>query len=365
MSSSPSRSVTFPVVGPRGVAFAEVHVERLAALDRSERFAIAPGFPDVIDILLDARADDDAARRLDGVTVVFGGDRFSGRSYGLALAIADQRARTTGAPDSPVIATGVIPARGRGVIAAVEGFAAKSEAVLDHVATSTVAPTFAFPRENWDTAPPELRARLELAQSSGALTLLPCANVGDAARLWRVVDRRRRRRHATLTAMLATLLLIAGTWAWWYASLTPARACETAIGAIPETGAAPELVARAARACDQAVARFPDNGRMQFLLGQVRAYDGSEMRAAQAWHRSAELGDMDGMAAHGRYLWHSAQNNGAQRTEARRWLVQAAAAGSPDAADDLGYMAIDAGKAREAQQWLARARKLREAREEP
>lgn len=358
--NSPVRSATFPIVGPRGVALNAVHVERLRTLDRNERFAIAPGFPDLIEILMDARASDPAPRRLDGVTVVFSGERFSGKSYGLALAIADQRARLPEAPDTPVIATGVLTPRGRGAISAVEGFETKSEAVLIQAAQMDAPPVFAFPLDNWDAAPPALRERLEQAQSAGALSLLPCAELADAARLWRVVNRARRRRIILTGAAVFAALLLLGSGLWHYLYRAPVRACEAAILPLPDHDPPPDQLADAARHCSQAASRFPANGRIQFLLGQLRALDGSERLAAQAWKRAAELGDVNGMAAYGRLLWQSSQDRPAP-AEALQWLRRAASAGSAVAAEDIGYLMIDAGKPEQAREWLVRARKLRDS----
>lgn len=359
--SSPVRSASFPVVGPHGVAFSAVHVERMRTLDRNERFAIAPGFPDLIEILMDARATDSAPRRLDGVTVVFSGGRFSGKSYGLALAIADQRARQPEAPDTPVIATGVLAPRGRGAISTVEGFEAKSEAVLVQAPQMDAPPVFAFPLDNWEVAPAALRERLEQAQNAGTLSLLPCAELGDAARLWRVVDKARRRRIVLMGATALVAFMLSGIGLWHHLYLAPARACEAAIIPLPDHAPPPNQLADAARYCSQAASLFPANGRIQFLLGQIRALDGSERLAAQAWKRAAELGDVNGMAAYGRLLWQPGPDSPARPVEALRWLGRAASAGSAAAAEDIGYLMIDAGKPDQAQEWLAKARKLRDS----
>lgn len=358
---NPVRSATFPIVGPRGVAFNAVHVERLATLDRNERFAIAPGFPDLIDILMDARATGPAQHRLDGVTIVFGGGSFSGKSYGLALAIADQRARRLDAPETPVIATGVLVPRGRGLVAAVEGFEAKSEAVLVQAAQMDTPPVFAFPSENWKAAPPTLRTRLEQAERAGALRLLPCATLADAAQLWHVSDKTRNRGRIWAGAVALAVLLLAGIGLWRYLYARPVRACETIIRAISADDPRPDQLADAARTCSEAASRFPAHGRIHFLLGQVRALDGNDRLAAEAWKRSADLGDVNGMVAHGRRLLHPGPNGPARATEALQWLNRAAAAGSAAAAADIGYWMIDAGKPAQAREWLLKARKLRDA----
>lgn len=359
------RSASFPVVGPRGVEFPTLHVERLVALDRNERFAIAPGYPDVIDILLDARAADPPAGRLDGVSAVFSGKGFGGKSYGLALAIADQRARRPGASAAPVIATGCIVPRGSGAVGGVEGFAAKVEAVIAHVAGRSEALDFAFPTENWLDADPAIREGLEQAQQRGELRLLPCKTVYDAAILWRVIDSRKR--HRIVFGTLAGVALSAGglAAAWGYYDLRDARACRASAAALPAQAPPPADLARAVRACERATHRQPGDARLHFLFAQTLALNGSEAMAGDEWKRAADLGDVDGMAAHGRRLWQSRPDDRSTVAAALVWLKRAAAAGSAAATEDIGYVLMDGRieprDPNEAQQWLVKARALRAA----
>lgn len=356
-------SVEFPIVGPRGVELRAVHVERLRALDRNERFAIAPGFPDLIDILMDARAAENGAGRLDGVTVVFDGKGFAGKSYGLALAIADRRVRAVGATDGRLIATGIVVERGRGSIGGVEGFAAKAEAVIAAAACATEPVAFAFPAANWDAADAALREALDAAARDGRLALHRCATLADARALWQ--PRNPRRRAMMLAAGVGALLLVllGATLTWRYQAGAAWRACRADIATLPDQDPPPAALATALHECARAADAAPDNGHAHFLLGQLRALDHSEALAQASWRRAAELGDRDGMAAHGRALWQASPNDPRQRAMARRWLDRAVRAGSAAAAEDIGYMLIDAGQAASAQAWLGKARAMRAAAE--
>lgn len=355
------QTIIFPVVGPRGVEFRSVHVERLAALDRNERFAVAPGFPDVIDILMDARAGGDSAGRLDGVTVVFDGKGFSGKSYGLALAIADRRVRAAGAPGGRLVATGIVVERGRGAIGGVDSFAAKAEAVMAEATGAATPIDFAFPKANWDVADTALRERLEAAAGDGRIRLHRCATLGDARALWRVRNPRRRLIMLATGVAVALLVAIAGASTWRYQANAAWRACRADIATLPDRDPAPAALANALGDCTQATAAAPGNAHAWFLLGQLRALDHSNAFARAAWHRSAELGDRDGMAAYGRALWQADPANPRQTALARRWLEGAVRGGSAAAAEDIGYMLLDAGKANSAQAWLGRARAMRAA----
>lgn len=354
------RSALFPVVGRQGVVLESVHVERLETLDLNERFAVAPGLGDVIEILMDARAGDPAARRLDGISVVASGRGFGGKSYGLALAIADQRARAPGAPSGSVIATGRIVERGRGAVGEVEGFAAKAEAAILFATDRGEPVDFAFPDANWSAADAGVRERLLEAQRVGRLRLHRCADVRDAASLWRSAQPRRWRGPIAAAAAVA---LIAGGSAAALSSWRngPARACEArnaAAGRMP----ADESIAEAVRACRQASERAPGDGRLHRLYAETLALNGSPALAGSEWRKAAEAGDPDGLAAYGRFLWQSNPGDPGTVAAALRWLKLGAAGGSAQAARDVAYVLLDGTASpadpAEAQRWMMKARRL-------
>lgn len=353
------RSALFPVVGRDGVVFESVHVERLEALDRRERFAVAPGLGDVIEILMDSRTGDAAGRRLDGVSVVASGKGFGGKSYGLALAIADERARSPGSPSGAVIATGRVIERGRGAIGEVEGFEAKAEAAIAFAADRAEPVDFAFPEANWSSAEARLRERLQEAQRSGKLRLHRCERIQDSAALWRVRSSGKWRVPA---AAVAALLIAGGSGAAYYGwRSSDARACEARTAALGETPAG-DAIAEAVRACRNASERSSGDGRLHRLYADTLALNGSPALAGAEWRKAAEAGDAEGAAAYGRFLWQSDPEDRTNVAAALAWLKRGAANGSAHAARDVGYVLLD-GSAfpadpAEAQRWMRKAQQL-------
>ncbi len=353
----------FPVVGRSGVAFETIHVERLPVLDRNERFATAPGVADAIEILMDARADDAASTRLDGISVVASGRGFGGKSYGLALAIADKRARKIGSPNTPLIATGRILERERGRIGAIEGFDVKAEAVLTRATEESELLDFAFPAENWKALEATLRQRLLDAQRAGRLRLWPGDSMEDLATLWQVPNPTRRRR--SVLAMAAVVSLVAATGAaWQYWQGADSRACrstERALGASHDDA----RIAAAIAQCRAALARDPNDPHLHFLLGKALNQGGSPVLAAAEFKAGAVAGDVGAMANYGRYLWQADPTDIVARRGARQWLERAAGKGSVDAARDIGYMLLDDSASRPdpvgAQYWMAKAQAMEAA----
>lgn len=354
------RTVLFPMEGTSELT--ALHVELAPAFDQIARFASAPHLPEAVDILMDARVVDPAATRADGVQVTVERSGFAGKSYGLSLAIADKQMRFGSDWPGVVVATGVIAPRGRGGVAGIDGFAAKVNAVISHSVSAPTPVAFAFPRANWDAADADVRAALEAAEVDGRLTLVRCTSISDAQRLWRTPGPARRPLWAVLLA--AMLLLMGGVAAWQYVSLTDVRACRASVQAMPDHDAPPAMLAATIASCERAARRLPDDGHLAFQIGQLRALDDNERLAAAAWKRAAELGDADGMASYGRWLWQSDTAPGrspdpASVDRALLWLKGAAAAGSPAAADDIGAIMLDAGKMEEARIWMIRAREQR------
>lgn len=354
------RNVLFPVVAPSGVSFETVHVERVEMLDRADRFVQGPGLADTaIEILMDARSGEPKEARLDGVSVVVTGRGFSGKSYGLALAIADKRARALGSAETAVIATGTVVNRGRGVVGPIEGFAAKAQAVVDRAAAADTPIDFAFPQANWDSADTAVRDLLNAAQRDGKLRLRPCREVSDARALWLVQRPGGPRRVMAIAAIL--LVLVAGSGAgFWYWQGRDARGCEAAM--TPQPPATREAIARAVELCERASAAAPQDGRLHYQHGRALTLNGSDELAQSAWRKAAEAGDKDGMASYGRAIWQSDPADPKRVKAAHYWLERASAAGSIGATRDVGYLLLDGAalppNPEEAQKWFVKAKEM-------
>ena len=362
MSAPAIARAKFPTTGPSGPALETIVVERLPILDRQPRFAIAPETDDAIDILMSARAGDEPARRLDGVSIGISSRQFGGKSFGLALAIADRRARAPGHDDTVIVATGCVLPNEPGKVGPVDGFAQKALHVLEFALQQPQAPIFAFPAVNWDAAPDEIKEPLQSAARDRKLTLCPCTTVEDASICW-TASPAPRRRFAIMAASAVTLIAILGGWGYsLHAARAPLRECEAGVEAFGGSAGASGIAATV-RACMAATASAPDDGRPHFLLGQAHAMNGSQPLASRAWHRAAQLGDIDGMAAYGRYLWLSDTGSAEAAKRALSWLERAGEAGSAAAAEDAGFIYFE-GEAipRDevaAQRWMARAKALR------
>lgn len=100
-------------------------------------------------ILGHARAGEDLATIRTDVVVGFSDPDFEGCSYGLALALADKRARFgEQGPFERIIATGVL--NKPGLVSRVEAFPQKLALVLEKLDQQSL---FVFPRENLDADP--------------------------------------------------------------------------------------------------------------------------------------------------------------------------------------------------------------------
>jgi hypothetical protein len=323
-------------------------VERLAALDRQERFALGHQRDEVLDILIDARSGEAPERRLDGVLVRFLRRDFSGSSFGAALALADKRARYPKSGEAAaadrLIATGQLLCGGRGAIGAIEGFEAKARAVLASVDPAAAPPVFVFPAANWQGAAEGIRAALETARAEGRIHLRPAERIDELADLWGgAEDPARpnpgpgRRRGLAFAAAGVAGLGAAAALALYLERGAPVRECESALELVD--GAAerspPDRVAAAVQACAEAARRRPDSGRALFLAGQAHALNGSDRLAASYWRRSAEAGDADGLAAWGRRLWLSAPDDPGSVRQALATLDKAADLGSAAAVEDM------------------------------
>lgn len=368
----PPEDVEFPVVVLGSAVLASLRVERLSSLDRSERFAAGHDRAEALDVLMDARAKDPEERRLDGVLIRFMRKDFSGPSYGLALALADKRARFPPPERVRVIATGQILPGGDGGVGSIEGFAQKAQTVLEACEAAAAPIVFAFPKENWREASDEVRAGLEAAQEAGKLRLRPAAHLDALDDLWDAPQGGARARSLRPSAALAAVAvgvlgaLSLGGFAVWRQIEGPMRDCEAALTILDADATRNDasLIATAATKCKAAADARPEDGRLQFLAGQALALNSTGSGLADKyWRRAAEKGDKDGLATWGRHLWLSDQDNRATVALALDYLSRAADKGSPAALEDMAEIYQD-GRAvppnlAMAEQLLARARAMR------
>ncbi|WP_448661515.1 hypothetical protein ACG3SL_12715 [Sphingomonas sp. CJ20] len=342
--------IAFPIVVLGEAVLTEVRVERMPALDREERFAVGQQRGDALDILTDARADEADERRLDGVMVRFLRRDFSGMSFGLALALADKRARYA-APPGRVIATGRLPCGGRGALAPVEGFDAKVRCVLASLDADGPPLVFACAGENLRAALETTRASLAAAEKSGKIFVRAAEQLAELSDLWGSAERdgvaqpssRGLRTWQVLAGAAATgLLLIAGMGWWQSARDAPLRACEAALEAIEAEAARDRTgIAAAVERCGAAAAATPKSGRALFLAAQSHALNGGDRLASAYWKRAALAGDRDGLAAHGRDLWLSGPGDADSMRAALKFLNAAADKGSAAALEDMAEIYRD------------------------
>jgi hypothetical protein len=373
MTENGIAAVGFPIVILGEAVLTDVRVERMPSLDREARFAAGLQRPETMDILADARAIEPDERRLDGVMVRFLRRDFSGASFGLALALADKRARHS-APSPRVIATGCLPCGGGGTIAAVDGFDAKVRRVLAGLeADSADAPVFAYPAANADDAGEATLNALDQAAQAGRIVLRPARALSDLEDLWRetgeaMPPQRNARRLLWMSAggVGALLLLLAAAGQVWHmAHEAPLRRCEIALGALdpPEARQDRRRIAAAVDQCAAAARALPQSGRVLFLAGQAHALNGGDRLASAYWRRAALAGDRDGLAAHGRDVWLSGPGDPDSIKAALSFLEKAGAKGSAAALEDMAEIyrdgiGVPADRAR-AEQLLARARQIR------
>ncbi|KTE36532.1 MULTISPECIES: sel1 repeat family protein [unclassified Sphingopyxis] len=337
--------IRFPVVILGEAILTAVRAEPMPTLDGQERFAVGHQHPDALDMLADARAGEPDARRLDGVMIRFLRRDFSGRSFGLALALADKGARHA-PPAAPVIATGSIAPGGRGTIEPIDAFEAKVRHILRALeqAPPATPPVFAFAKRNLDAADEATRAALTAAAQAGRIVLRPAERIDDLADLWTAAaDRAPQKwsaRRMALAAAGALLLVVAAGYGWSMLRAAPLRDCEAALRALDAPGAAdePAGIAAAVERCGAAARARPDSGRILFLTGQAHALNGGARLASAYWRRAALAGDPDGLAAHGRDLWLSGPGDPASMKIALGFLERAGEKGSVAAVEDMAQI---------------------------
>ncbi|MDG2528920.1 hypothetical protein [Caulobacter endophyticus] len=364
-----TETVEFPVVILGSAVLASLRVERMAMLDGDGRFAAGHDRAEALDVLIDARAPEPDRERLSGVFVRFLRKDFSGLSYGLALALADKRARHPLEAAPRLIATGEIINGGEGRIAAIDGFEAKARQVLEACEAAAEPLAFAFPSANWTQADSETRQALKTAAATGRLSLRPADHLSELSDLWASADespaaRSRPWLWPSAAALAASLLVCAGGATLWWRHGQPLRACEGAVIALDaaQGEARPAKVAAAVEACAAAARARPDDGRILFLTGQVHHENRGYALADKYWKASADLGDPDGQATWGQRLWLSAPDDKAVVGQALSYLQRAADQGSPAAMEIMADIYID-GRAtgvdvRKAEAMLARVRAI-------
>lgn len=357
--STPLQKAWFPITGPAGAELATLTVELLPN-EGGDRFVRSPQLRSetVSNILLDARAIDRSGR-MTPIWVGTDGARFDGASFGLALALADQRARV-GGTFAPLVATGEIAPGGRGTLSPVLDFDSKCRLIVERSANNDFAWDFAFAAANLAEATPETRTMLARAQAAGKLRLHSAEHLSELGALWGNSPAAKTRRRGLMLAAIGTVLIIAATAAYQFVREAPARACEQLAGkAEPDQSGA--TVAQMLDVCTAALAARPDSPRLLFLAGQAHALNGSDVLAGDSYRRSAEGGDLDGMAAYGRWLWVGHGEDPAKLAKAYGWLAKAASRGSASAAEDLGKMMLEDQGPAAAEKWFVEARRLRES----
>jgi len=356
--STPLQKAWFPITGPAGAELATLTVELLPD-EGGDRFVRSPQLRSetVSNILLDARAIDRSGRTTP-IWVGTDAPRFDGASFGLTLALTDQRARV-GGNFAPLVATGEITPGGRGALSPVLDFDSKCKLIVERSAESDVAWDFAFVATNHAQALPETRAMLARAQAAGKLRLHGAEHLSELEALWGHSPAVTKLRRGLVAAAIGVVLVIAATAAFQFVRAAPARECERLAGqAAPEQSGT--VVAQLLDACTAALAATPQSPRLLFLTGQAHALNGSDVLAGDSYRRSAEGGDLDGMAAYGRWLWVGHGEDPAQLAKAYGWLAKAASRGSASAAEDLGKLMLEDQGPAAAEKWFVEARRLRE-----
>lgn len=320
-------------------------IQRLPVWDKAARFCRMPHVRNPHRVLQTARASEPRHVRRLGVAVAVEGEPFAGESYNLALVLGDRLLRHGREGSVPIIATGILPPDGKGGLAPVKDFLPKAEGVLRFLDGHEGSITFAYPQANAEQLSADLRLRLEAAQVDGRLRLRPARHLRDLKDLW-TTPAMRRARHVKIAGLIlggAGLVAVSAV----ALERAPSWRCEASLaqldvlaksGTRADLLAAPggvEGIAKAVRACALPAADRPRDGHLNFLAGQ--AMDLSAPGSGEGfWQVSAELGDVDGMAAYGAALWARSRRDPRQLPVALDWLSRAKAKGSAYASEVLG-----------------------------
>lgn len=142
-------AIEFPTAGPSGGLSRVKVIAYLTSHEDRKSCSYSNRLPDIKKILGHARDGEDLATIGTDVVVGFSDPDFEGYSYGLALALADKRARFgEQGPFERIIATGVLSKPG--LVSRVEAFAQKL-ALVSAIPDQQLL--FVFPKENLDDDP--------------------------------------------------------------------------------------------------------------------------------------------------------------------------------------------------------------------
>ena len=156
--------VLFPIVGCNGAHIATVRCDCLNAKDypAGRALVLARDEQEIERILADSRSNEPSGAEIaTPIWVRFMPQQFTGKSYGLALALADKRARYR--PDAPsddtrLFATGLIVEDGFGSIGKVSSFATKLQAIAEAAKPGDIV---ILAKGNVDNASPDEQALLD------------------------------------------------------------------------------------------------------------------------------------------------------------------------------------------------------------
>ena len=163
--------VLFPIFGCDGASIATVRCDRLEPKDypAGRALVLARDEREIERILADARAHEPTGAEIARpIWVRFIPQQFSGRSYGLALALADKlaRYRRNQPLDGRIFASGIIIEDGSGRIGDVEAFDDKLAAITDDARSGDVV---VMPKGNVDRASSSTLKLLECLDANGVI----------------------------------------------------------------------------------------------------------------------------------------------------------------------------------------------------
>lgn len=178
--------VSFPIVGSGQAELGKVSCVRLSPehYPAGRALVLARDEREVERILADARHDEPSGAEITRpIRVRVKPSQFTGESFGLALAIADKRARHDQDIEGQrfaIFATGVLSADGAGRVGAVTDIEAKLE-VID--GTAKAGDVVALPKANADAAGTGLNESLDRLAQRG-VTCLSVEHLNDVEALW-------------------------------------------------------------------------------------------------------------------------------------------------------------------------------------
>ncbi len=178
--------VIFPIVGSGRTDLLCVSCACLSPDDfpAGKVLVLGQNDQDIEHILADARHDEPGGPEITiPIRVRFKPNHFSGKSYGLALALADKRARYRRDDDQGDVrlwATGVVLPGGSGEIGSVSGIDDKLEAIAEEAKAGDIV---VLPSPDIDLSDPAIRVKLERL-ASRAITCHAIGHLNEIAYLW-------------------------------------------------------------------------------------------------------------------------------------------------------------------------------------